>query len=338
MRPSCFTVLSVVVFCAHGLPVGRSRPRCGKAERPRPAQSDCWTSPGSSNRITAFRSVPTEMRKNVQAAEDALKLRRKEYELLVERLEGLPKDSEKYRNAEGEVKRFASEINAKVAEQKQHFLKQEATIYIEVYDEIMLAVKRLAEQRGIKLVLRFNGDPVDRSDPQEVLKELNKSVMYHHETIDLTDAILAVSGLPGRVIPPAGNRGFHTAMRLSASRRGFRARPRGSRHPSRHRADFPTTTGRHRAAGTRARRPASAPRAESLPRGRDRPRQPFRRGRGFPGRSVASASHIRSGDHHAFCKNSRSKSATSHRPTPTFSRANARARSSSQTGISAGPA
>ena len=69
-------------------------------------------------------------------------------------------------------------------------MKQEANIYYGCYEEIGAVLKGYAEQHDIRLGAAFNGDPVDREDPQEVLKELNKSVIYHSE-IDITNDILA---------------------------------------------------------------------------------------------------------------------------------------------------
>ena len=91
---------------------------------------------------------------------------------------------------EEELAKKAAELNLRVSIQKKDFLEQEAKIYYNVYQEVIDCVKYHCDTNGVSLVLRFNGDPIDRNDPQEVLKELNKSVLYYNRAIDITPIIL----------------------------------------------------------------------------------------------------------------------------------------------------
>ncbi len=129
------------------------------------------------------------MRKEVQAAENVLKEERDVYAEMVKKLEGLKAGSEEHRQFSAELKKVADDLKERVKHQKEEFLRQEATIYIEIYDEIGAAIKDYARRRGIKLVLRFNGDLVDRTKHDEVLKELNKIVLYQ-DGLDITNDIL----------------------------------------------------------------------------------------------------------------------------------------------------
>jgi hypothetical protein len=64
-------------------------------------------------------------------------------------------------------------------------------MYLETYQGVMADVGKYCKAHGINLVMRFNGDPYDASDPEGLKKELNKAVLYQ-DGIDITDDILAI--------------------------------------------------------------------------------------------------------------------------------------------------
>jgi hypothetical protein len=69
----------------------------------------------------------------------------------------------------------------------------------------------LATKNGIVLVLRFNGDPVDGNNRDEILRGINKAIVYNDPRMDITPYVLQDlnrSAAPGTgpigVRPPAG--------------------------------------------------------------------------------------------------------------------------------------
>lgn len=138
-----------------------------------------------------FQQMSNDMRREVDAAENALKSDRESYRKLAEQLDTTyRKGTPDYKAMEEELAKKAADLNLQVNIQKKNFLEQEAKIYYNVYQEVLEHVKYYCEANGVTLVLRFNGDPIDRNDPQDVLKELNKSVIYYHQAIDITPVIL----------------------------------------------------------------------------------------------------------------------------------------------------
>ena len=51
-------------------------------------------------------------------------------------------------------------------------------------------VRAYAAENCLSLVLRFGRDPVDQSNPDSVLKHLNRPVVYYDGTCDITDAVI----------------------------------------------------------------------------------------------------------------------------------------------------
>ena len=153
-----------------------------------------------------FKAMTAEMRGTVQTAEKALKDERESLIQLNKSLNGedqqYKRGTPEYKQLEAEVAQRQADLQAKVALKKKEFLEREAKIYYNIYREIMDEVKAYSDARGISLVMRFNGDPVDPTEPQTIIKELNKSVVYYNEAIDITPVILnAVNGRRNVVIP-----------------------------------------------------------------------------------------------------------------------------------------
>jgi Skp family chaperone for outer membrane proteins len=134
----------------------------------------------------------TEMfKKRVESAEAALK---KEYEAinaLTEQLKGLNPGSNDYKQMEQRVARQKVDWQLKGQTQRKDLMEEEGRIYFETYQELDDTVKRFAVHNQIALVLRFASDPVDDpSDRSEIVKGINKSVVYVHPDLDITGLIL----------------------------------------------------------------------------------------------------------------------------------------------------
>lgn len=136
-----------------------------------------------------FKRKSDALRREVEQAEGQLKARKAELQSAADSLAALPKESGQAKKLEEQIVHDTAELKESVNERKKRFFEMEAAIYSECYRETMAEVERYAKQRGINIVLRFNGDPYDPADPQSVQKELNKAILYQ-DGIDITDEIL----------------------------------------------------------------------------------------------------------------------------------------------------
>jgi phage terminase small subunit len=69
-------------------------------------------------------------------------------------------------------------------------MDREASVYHEVFGEIQVAVTKFAQEHGIAVVHRFDGDPVESSDRNQVLRGITKPLVYFDTTIDITQDIV----------------------------------------------------------------------------------------------------------------------------------------------------
>ena len=141
-----------------------------------------------------FKAMTDDMRAAVVRADEHLKAEKANIDALQKRLTDLGndfrKDSPEYKQLDADLTKKKIDLNAQIALQKKDFLEKEAKIYYSVYSEVLDEVQYFCDRNHISLVLRFNGDPINDTDPQEILKQLNKSVVYYNKSIDITPVIL----------------------------------------------------------------------------------------------------------------------------------------------------
>jgi len=137
-----------------------------------------------------FQSRRNALRGQVEQAEIEVKGRQEEIKKLVDRLNDFSPGTPEYKQLEEDITKRDADLKVKVQLSKKDFLLHEAKMYFTVYQEIADETRMYAERAGIQLVLRFNGDQIDTNNPQEVLKELNKAVVYSNPSIDITPIVL----------------------------------------------------------------------------------------------------------------------------------------------------
>lgn len=135
---------------------------------------------------TKFNEMTASMKRQVEAADAQLKGRQEELKKIAEQFSSLPLGSPERNKLEEQATQMDADIKVEIATQRKDFLRQEAQIYYNVYQEVQDTIKTYCERNGILLVMRFNGEPPDPNNPQEVMQDLNKAVVYHHRMIDIT--------------------------------------------------------------------------------------------------------------------------------------------------------
>lgn len=196
-RPSLVAASAAcVVFLAAGLFAARAQSQQQPAAPPA-----AGLQPGPANiafidvnkvfkNHTRFNMMMTEMKAELDNAEASIKRERDSIKSLMQKLEGFKPGSPEYKQLEEETARRQSELAVSVQLQKKNFLQQEAHNYYTVYTEMMQEVEYFAANNGVAMVMRFNGDPVDMQKPDDVLREINKPVLWFPAGCDITGFII----------------------------------------------------------------------------------------------------------------------------------------------------
>ncbi len=99
--------------------------------------------------------------------------------------------AKEYKDLDEELARSIADFKLKMDRLRKSFMEREAKIYYQVYLEVNDAIKFYAQRHDIGLVFRYNGDKIDPNRREDVLKEINKTVVYQNQ-IDITPDILAL--------------------------------------------------------------------------------------------------------------------------------------------------
>jgi Skp family chaperone for outer membrane proteins len=94
---------------------------------------------------------------------------------------------------EASLEQRQTSLRTKARQAEADLLNREARIYYETYEEMKSVVGSIAGQHGIALVLRFDSSPIDPENRPEVIKGVNRSVVFHRK-LDLTSMVISKMG------------------------------------------------------------------------------------------------------------------------------------------------
>ena len=110
-----------------------------------------------------------------------------------------------YKQLDEELARNIAEFKLKMDRLRKSFMEREAKIYYQAYLDVSDAIKYYALRHDIGLVLRFNGESVDPNRREDVLREINKNVVFQNQ-VDITPDILALLNRDAQATPQIGGR------------------------------------------------------------------------------------------------------------------------------------
>ena len=96
-------------------------------------------------------------------------------------------------NMEAEIEQKQTKLRTEARQAEAELLNREAQIYYATYQKMQSVVGKLAAEYGISLVIRFDGSDVNQSARPEVIKAVNRSVVFHRD-IDITSMVIKGMG------------------------------------------------------------------------------------------------------------------------------------------------
>ncbi|MEX2315530.1 MAG: OmpH family outer membrane protein [Pirellulales bacterium] len=150
----------------------------------------------------AFRNSMDNMKKEMDNIEVQLKGKREQIGKIEEERNKFNVGNDQYKKLDEQLAREMANFNLEMTRLRKDFLDREAKEYYKTYLEVVDAVTQYARARNIGLVIRFNGDPVDPNRREDVLREINKPVVFQNQ-IDITPDVLKllnrdVAAVPGQ--------------------------------------------------------------------------------------------------------------------------------------------
>jgi Skp family chaperone for outer membrane proteins len=164
-----------------------------------------------------FKARMNELQADVEAAEAKIKKDRDHLRSMMDELGRIKAGTQEYKDFEAQVFEFRSKLDTNVQLQRKEFLSREAKIYHQAYQEVQQEVAAFAKANSISVVLKFNREAPDPEKPDEIIRDLNKPVLYHAGHLDITNYIIDLLAKRAGGANPAANTG---------SRQGVPERPR----------------------------------------------------------------------------------------------------------------
>lgn len=81
-------------------------------------------------------------------------------------------------------------IQGQVALKRKDFVQKEAHLYFNAYREISDEVNYYCQQRGIVLVMNFNGDNINEANPDDIARGISNKVVFYSKNLDITPYVL----------------------------------------------------------------------------------------------------------------------------------------------------
>ena len=130
-----------------------------------------------------------EIRRDAKTADDQFKVLTDAVRKLQEELKIHKPGSSDHTRIQRELQEKTAAIQKFQKEQVQELQKMEAEVYMDAYRQIVEDIQRIAEARGLRLVLRYQADKTDSKDPKKLLESLNRQVLYE-KGLDITDEVV----------------------------------------------------------------------------------------------------------------------------------------------------
>jgi Skp family chaperone for outer membrane proteins len=139
-----------------------------------------------------FENLREELKQDLTKSEEKFKAMAAQIQKEQSELKLLKEGTDEYAAKEKLVLQHTTQAEAFRKTQQRDLIRREAQIYKTVYLEVADAVQKYAAHFNYTLVLRFTSDDVENTEnPEEVMRGLNKQVVYYRPSDDITNKITA---------------------------------------------------------------------------------------------------------------------------------------------------
>ncbi len=134
------------------------------------------------SKMQSIKSTADQLKAQIQQKQEAIKqeaLGLNEFEV------GSPERNQ----MEAALEQKQAGLRTQARQAEMDLLSKEANVYYETYQQMQTVLKSLSAQHGISLVLRFDSQEVDPTNRGEVIKGVNRAIVYQ-EKLDLTSMVI----------------------------------------------------------------------------------------------------------------------------------------------------
>jgi Skp family chaperone for outer membrane proteins len=136
-----------------------------------------------------FKATSDAMKKEMETIDADVKADRAKIAQMEQQRNSFNVGSAEYKKYDEEMARMMAEFQLKTGKLQKDFMERQAKLYYQTYLEVASKVNEYAKRNNIGMVMRFNGEPVDPNQREQVMRDINKQVVMQN-SIDITPDVL----------------------------------------------------------------------------------------------------------------------------------------------------
>ena len=144
------------------------------------------------NKSKSLQQSLGKLKLNVSEGEEVAKKKLAEIQQLTQRLMGLDKESEEFKDLEFRLQRKKKEFEEFRQEGIRRFANEESEAFLRAYRIAAKEIANYAQAHKIDLVTRFHRNNFEDNNPATVLPTLNGMQVLYENNLDITDEIISV--------------------------------------------------------------------------------------------------------------------------------------------------
>lgn len=129
------------------------------------------------------------LRESAKEVDESVQVRQVEMETTTNQLRKATPGTQDALRLQQQIVKLQNDLRVYVETERQKLQKREVSALIATQKDVDEQIKKICQARGLKLVLRQNSPPEENQPLQEVVKNLNRDVVYQ-DGLDITEDVL----------------------------------------------------------------------------------------------------------------------------------------------------
>ena len=131
-------------------------------------------------KVNAIKNEAEKLKQQITAEQDRIKAE-------VMKLRDMEAGAQR-NQMEADLEQQHTRLRTTTRQNEAELLNREARVYFETYREMQSVVEAMSKEYGLSLVLRFDSESIDPNNRNEVIKGVNRAVVFHRQ-LDLTKLV-----------------------------------------------------------------------------------------------------------------------------------------------------
>jgi Skp family chaperone for outer membrane proteins len=152
-----------------------------------------------------FKQQMETLKGEIEQADKQFKADAEAMNQMISQLHDMKPDSADYHRLDADLTKRKADFEVSKNLKNKEVMERQSKIYLRTYEEVEDAVKQISKAYNIALVIRYDSKDIDASDPQGILRGIQRPIVFVDKRYDMTQAVIDSLNRSGGVQP--GNNG-----------------------------------------------------------------------------------------------------------------------------------